>query len=101
MDVFLSKLAESKLLDLKEYLLEKWNVKVKNDFFQKFKEKVDMISNQPESCPQSKEFKGLFKCVVSKQNTFYYRVSYDRNEIEIITVFDTRQNPEKLKKDLK
>ena len=35
-------------------------------------------------------------CVVSKQTTFFYRVNNIRNEIEIITVFDTRQAPEKL-----
>jgi hypothetical protein len=33
-------------------------------------------------------------CVVSKQTTFFYRVNYIRNEIEIITVFDTRQDPD-------
>lgn len=35
MKVFLSELAESKLLDLKQYLLEHWNLKIKNDFIKK------------------------------------------------------------------
>ena len=48
----------------------------------------------------STEFKGLFKCIVTKQTTFYYRVLSDKNEIEIITLFDTRQDPEKLRKDI-
>ncbi len=101
MKVFLSGLAETKLLKLNDFLLENWNLKVRNDFFKKLTYKIDQISEQPESCPQTTEFDGLFKCVVTKQTTFYYRINFDKNEIEIITVFDTRQDPDKLKKDLK
>jgi len=101
MKVFLSELAENKLLKLNNFLLEKWNLQVKNDFIEKLTSKINQISKQPESCPQSSEFKGLFKCVVTKQTTFYYRINLDKNEIEIITVFDTRQNPDKLERDIK
>lgn len=82
-------------------MLENWNLKVRNNFFKKLTNKIDQISEQPESCSQSTEFDGLFKCVVTKQTTFYYRINFDKNEIEIITVFDTRQNPDKLEKYLK
>jgi len=101
MKVFLSELAEKKLLKLNNFLLENWNLKVRNDFIKKLTSKINQISEQPESCPQSSEFKGLFKCVVTKQTTLFYRINFDRKEIEIITVFDTRQNPDKLEKDIK
>lgn len=101
MRVFLSELAESKLLKLNDFLLENWNIKVRNDFIKKLTIKINQISEQPQSCPQSTEFKGLFKCVVTKQTTFFYRINLEKQEIEIITVFDTRQNPNKLEKDLK
>ncbi len=101
MKVFLSELAENKLLKLNDFLLENWNLRVRNDFIKKLTSKIDQISKQPESCLQSSEFKGLFKCVVTKQTTFYYRINFEREEIEIITVFDTRQNPDKLEKDIK
>ena len=101
MKVFLSELAENKLLKLNDFLLENWNLKVRNDFINKLTSKIEQISEQPESCPQSSEFKGLYKCVVTKQTTFYYRINFDKKEIEVITVFDTRQNPDKLKKDIK
>lgn len=100
MKVYLSEIAERKLLDLTDYLLRKWNLKVKNDFVDLLTSKINQISNQPESCPVSKEFAGLYKCVVTKQTTFYYRIDLKLEEIEIITMFDTRQNPDKLKKDL-
>ena len=101
MKVFLSELAENKFLKLSDFLVENWNLKVRNDFIKKLTSKINQISELPESCPQSTEFKGLFKCVVTKQTTFYYRINVDKNEIEIITVFDTRQNPNKLEKDIK
>lgn len=100
MKVFLSELAENKLLKLSDYILENWNLKARDKFIEKLTEKIKQISKQSESCPQSSEFKGLYKCVVTKQTTFYYRISTELNEIEIITIFDTRQNPNRLKKDI-
>jgi plasmid stabilization system protein ParE len=101
MKVFLSELAENKLLKLTEFLLENWSLKVRNDFVKKLTSKIGQISDQPESCPQSSEFKGLYKCVLTKQTTFYYRIDFDKKEIEIITIFDSRQNPDKLEKDIR
>ena len=100
MKVFLSELAENKLLKLSEYLLENWNLKTRDKFIEKLTGRIEQLSLQPESCPKSSEFKGLYKCVVTKQTTFYYRISTELNEIEIITIFDTRQNPKKLRKDV-
>ena len=100
MKVFLSELAEFKLLRLSEYLIEKWNLKTRDRFIKKLTEKINQISSQPDSCPKSKEFDGLYKCVVTKQTTLYYRILPQSDEIEIITLFDTRQNPEKLNKDI-
>ncbi len=100
MKVFLSELAENKLLKLTAFLLENWSLKVRNDFIKKLTSKIEQITDQPESCPRSPKFKGLFKCVVTKQTTFYYRINFDKKEIEIITVFDTRQNLDKLEKDI-
>lgn len=71
------------------------------DFIKKLTSKINQISEQPESCLQSIEFKGLYKCIVTKQTTFYYRINFDKKEIEVITFFDTRQNPDKLQKDIK
>jgi plasmid stabilization system protein ParE len=66
MKVFLSELAESKLLKLTDFLLENWSLKVKSDFIKKLTAKINQISKQPDSCPQSTENKGLFKCLVTK-----------------------------------
>jgi plasmid stabilization system protein ParE len=100
MEVFLSNQAEMKLLQLNNYLLYKWNAKVRDEFIEKLTQKINLIATQPESCPQSKDFNGLYKCVVTKQTTFYYRILFDKNEIEVVTIFDTRQNPDKLSNEI-
>lgn len=99
MKVFLSEQAEIKLLQLNDYLIERWIIKVRDNFILILSEKINQIAIYPKSYIESKEFSGIFKCIVTKQTTFYYRFHTD--EIEIITLFDSRQNPKKLNKQLK
>jgi len=96
--VVISKTAERKLENLFEYLIEKWSVKVKEDFIEKLDSSIEIIKNQPEIFPGSKKGKGLRKCVITKQSTLYYR--YNSKRINIVTLFDTRQNPNKLTKEI-
>ncbi|KAA9324935.1 type II toxin-antitoxin system RelE/ParE family toxin [Adhaeribacter soli] len=96
--VVLSKRAEKKLASLFDFLTEKWSEKIKHDFIQKLDKRIEAIKNKPESFPESEIQKGLFKCVITKQTTLYYR--FTSRQIQIVTIFDSRQNPEKLKKDL-
>jgi plasmid stabilization system protein ParE len=78
--VYLSIIAETKLLKLSEYLLENWSLKSRDEFLNKFTEKINQISTQPKSCPSSNELKGLYKCVVTKQTTFYYRIQESKKK---------------------
>ncbi|WP_026450868.1 type II toxin-antitoxin system RelE/ParE family toxin [Aequorivita capsosiphonis] len=100
MEIFVSDIAEYKLKKLTECLLEEWGYKVKKNFLIKLNEKIKQISEYPESCPKSIVFGGIYKCVVTRQTTFFYRVNFAKKEIEIITLFDTRQDPDELKKQL-
>ena len=96
--IVLSKTANKKLSKLLEYLEKNWSKKVKDDFIVKLDRSLLRISNFPYSCPESAEVKGLFKCVVSKQNTLFYRVT--PTEIQIVTLFDSRQDPSKIFDDV-
>jgi len=97
--VIISKLAERKLDKLFDYLITKWSIKVKDEFIKKLDKNISLIKEQPESFPSSEKENGLHKCVITKQTTLYYR--FDDKKIKIVTIFDTRQNPEKLKQDVK
>ncbi len=96
--VIISKTAEKRLEKLFEYLIENWSLKVKIDFVKKLDNKIDLLKSHPNGFPKSIKEKGLRKCVITKQTTLFYK--FDSERIYIITVFDTRQNPEKLKEDL-
>ena len=94
--VVLSSTAKKKLSDLLEYLEHSWSARVKNDFIKKLDKSITKISVYPQSCPESTEVRGLYKCVVTKQTSLFYRITAE--EIEVVTLFDTRQDPDKLKK---
>ena len=96
--VVISKTAERKLEKLFEYLIKEWSLKVKKDFVEKLDSSIEIIKNQPEIFPESKKGKSLRKCVVTKQTTIYYR--YNSKRINIVTLFDTRQDPNKLNKEI-
>ncbi len=96
--VIISKTAEKKLSSLFEYLLENWSAKVKSNFIKKLDHNIDIIKLEPETFPESQRDPGLRKCVITKQTTLYYR--FDSDQIKIVTIFDTRQNPDKIEREL-
>lgn len=77
-----------------DYLNSKWSEKTSKKFLNKLKENIDLIQINPELFPMS-EFEELRKCVVSKQTTVFFII--EKNKIYIVSVFDTRQNPNKIK----
>jgi len=96
--VIISHTAEKKLEQLFDFLEEKWSIRVKNDFIRKLDKSIKAIKLFPDSFPESEKEKGLRKCVITKQTTLYYR--FNSTTINVITIFDTRQNPDNLKRDL-
>jgi len=96
--VVISKTAERKLQKLFDYLIAEWSAKVKSDFVEKLDSSIEVIRNQPEIFPESKKGKNLRKCVITKQTTLYYR--FNSKQINIVTIFDTRQNPDRLNKEI-
>ncbi|TVZ26555.1 plasmid stabilization system protein ParE [Gillisia sp. Hel_I_86] len=96
--VVTSDIAKEKLEDLFEYLIKKWSYKVKSEFVQKLDRNIEIIKEQPEIFPESTKEKGLRRCVITKQTTLFY--SFNEEKINIVTIFDTRKDPEKLKRDL-
>ena len=96
--VVISKTAEKKLDKLFDNLKENWSEKVKDEFIDKLDYNIGIISTQPEIFPESKKGKRLRRCVITKQTTLYYR--FNSKRINIVTIFDTREDPKKLKADL-
>ena len=96
--VILSKRASGKLDKLLEYLETEWSLKVKNDFINKLDKSIKQIQKYPESCKKTDSVHGLYMFVITKQTSLFYR--FDSKSIKIVTLFDNRMDPEKLKKEI-
>lgn len=90
--VYLSPTAQEQYLDILDYLYDEWSEQVKQTFQKKFDQKIDQIAYHPKSCPASVVFTSIYKAVVEKHTSFYYRIK--REEVEILTIVDNRQDPE-------
>ena len=97
--VLLSKRASNKLEKLLKYLELEWPHKVKTNYINKLDKTLEHISQYPESAQKSDLVKGLHRVVVTKQTTVYYK--FDSKSIMVVTIFDTRMNPKRLKKETK
>ena len=93
--VTISKRAEKYLDNVFDYLKHEWSEKVRKDFKKKLKDKIDLLRYNPYMFPVSQVKKGVRKCLITKHNAMYYQIK--NFEVEIITIHDTRSNPESLK----
>lgn len=80
-------------LNVIDYLLTNWPEKVVNDFIDKVDHKLRVLSAQPFIGILSEKDPTVRSVLLSKQNRMYYSVS--ERTIELLNIFDTRQNPEK------
>lgn len=89
-------LAENSFNNVVAYLSVKWSEKTANDFIKRFEQVYELLDSSPGIYPFVNKSTRLQKCVLTKHNILYFRVEND-NVITILDVFDTRQNPEKLR----
>lgn len=91
MKVFLSLEAQAQLQQLCDYLETEWSESVCDQFLEKLDARIKIISQFPYSFPTTKKNLSIHKCVVTNQNIVFYKIH--KNEIEIITIRDSRQKP--------
>ena len=95
-EIIISTRAQKNINNLFEYLELKWSEKVRKEFALKLYSVVKTIRVNPESFPKSDINSNYNKCVITKQSTLYYR--YNSKQVRVLSLFDTRQNPNKIKK---
>jgi plasmid stabilization system protein ParE len=93
--ITISKRAKLNLESIIDYLKANWSEKVLSDFLEKLQKKTDLIKQNPLIFANSEIKNEVRKCLITKHNAMYYRVKND--EIEIITIHDTRKDPKTLK----
>lgn len=85
------------LSDLKKiiaYLEENWTSREIQKFALLLDLQLKRLITNPYLFPESHRYKKIRKSVLSRQVSMYYRVV--NQEIQIISLFDNRQNPKKL-----
>lgn len=87
-------LAENDFEAITDYLLKNWDTSILEKFIKITENSIQQISSFPTLFPIIYKKKKIRKCVLTKQNTLYYRIV--RTEIQILRIFDTRQDPGKL-----
>ena len=81
--------------NIARYLETEWSVRVRDKFLEVLKKKIEQITRMPQMYEASSKKKTIRRCVVSKQTSLYFRAK--KEEIEIVTIQDTRKNPKKLR----
>jgi len=78
-----------------EYIENRWTERELNHFSKLLDDNLKLIQSNPKLFPKVEKFHTLRKNIISSQTSIYYKIT--DNEIHLISLFDNRQNPDKLK----
>ena len=88
-----SKRAEKEYFELLDYIVADFGAKIAAQVDKEISRTLNQILINPDQFPESKERKGIRRCVLSKQTTIYYRVK--QAHVEVVTFWLNRKNPNK------
>lgn len=80
---------------LLDYLIEEWGKEITIRVSLEIDQTISRIQNSPENFPVFLKSKKIRRCVASPQTSIYFKVN--KNIVEIISLFDNRQDPRKRK----
>ena len=87
--------SEEDFENILDYLSKEWDDVVTSKFIDLIDILLIQISINPRQFPLIHKSLNIRKCVISKHNTLYYRNR--RNHIELLRIYDNRQDPESLR----
>ena len=94
-EIIWSPASEKDFVIILDYLIERWSENVVSKFINKVDDNINLICENPKIFPVINKEMKIRKSVITKQNTLFYR-EID-GKVEIVRLFNTRQNPKKLK----
>ncbi len=89
-----SPLAEIDFVAILEYLEMEWGEKVTEKFIEITDNAIEQITINPKQFPIIHKKKIIRKCVLTKHNSLFYQSGIE--SINILRIFDTRQDPRKI-----
>ncbi|MCW3807030.1 type II toxin-antitoxin system RelE/ParE family toxin [Plebeiibacterium marinum] len=97
MKVIWTKRAKQDYLNVIEYIHENWGIKEVSDFVGKTNDTIKTVATNSKAFVASTKRKNVYKGFVTKHNSLFYQVRPRKKEIILLTFWDNRQNPQKLK----
>lgn len=80
-----------------DYLYENWGINEVKTFVKKTEDILKVIKKYPQTFIESSKKRNVCKGFVTKHNSVFYKVNDNKKEIILLTFWDNRQNPKKLK----
>lgn len=96
MKVIWSAQAKITFLIVLDYLNNNWTIREIIQFNRRNEITLTAIQKNPGIFPVSIKNKKIRKAIVDKNNSFYYKIDYYKQEMHLLTFFDCRQDPQKL-----
>ncbi len=93
-NLVLSQKAEKQMENIFQYVEAKFSERIRKELAKMIYNCFKLIENDPELFSFSDYNNSLRKCVVSKRTTVFYQIR--KENIVVVSVFDTRQNPNKI-----
>jgi len=94
-NVIWSPSAKTDIENISKYIIQEWGKNALSRFLKKVNRIIAQIVLNPSQYPQINTSLRIRKCVITKQNTLFYR--FINGKIEIVRIYDTRQDPKKLR----
>lgn len=79
-----------------EYLAKEWDNVVLNEFLDRVEAVLEKIKSNPRLYPKHKAESSIYKCVIHERIVLYYKI-VDEEVIDLLTFWNTYQNPDRLK----
>ena len=95
LEVFVSKRANNQFIKISSFLEKEWGYSSAQKFVHKVEAFIELLPQFPEIGIIHDEKRQIFRRVIVKQVTVYYRIS--ENNITLLSLFDTRQDSKKKK----
>ena len=97
MEVIWSAKAKITFFSVIDYLNDNWSKKEMIQFNHRTQITINAIVKNPGIFSISAKNKEIRRAVVDKNNSFYYKIDTYNQRIHLLTFFDSRQDPKKLK----
>ena len=97
MEVIWSAKAKITFFSVIDYLNDNWSKKEMIQFNHRTLITINAISKNPGIFSVSAKNKEIRRAIVDKNNSFFYRIDTYNQKIHLLTFFDSRQDPKKLK----